>query len=142
MVALSTKLTDADKAVDFTKPIAGHVSQSIKQVFTLERVRELSHAKLQIDARENITKDQFGNIYVVIMAKLMDGEVYTVTAWVGAEKWTGTEKKIVLVKEYKKFKRFSDEMMTYIQDQSFIAFGKSNLAILKARHAAKLPSLT
>jgi len=33
------KLTDADKAVDFTKVIQGHVSQSIKQVFTIERTR-------------------------------------------------------------------------------------------------------
>jgi hypothetical protein len=65
MRAVTKALTDADKAVDFTQVIQGHVGQSVKQVFTLERVRTLKNPKLQLIAQEHIVKDQFGNLYVV-----------------------------------------------------------------------------
>lgn len=131
------RLTDADKQVDFTKVIQGHVSQNIKQVFQIERTRRMVDKNLLIEAAENIVKDQFGNLYVVFIAKLMDGELYACTAWVGAEKWTGTQKTIVLVKEWKKFKRFSDELLTHFQSMAMFSFAKTNLAILKGAQAAK-----
>lgn len=131
-------ITDADKAVDFTQVIQGHVGQSVKQMFSVERTRARSHKALYIDALEHIVKDQFGNLYVVFAAKLMDGEVYTVTAWVGAEKWTGTVRKIVLVREWKKFKTFDDDLLAALQNMAFVSFGRANTAILKARHAGKL----
>lgn len=132
------RLTDADKAVDFTQAIQGHVSQHTKQLFTVERSRDLLEHKLAIQARENIVKDQFGNIYVVFVARLMDGDVWSVTQWVGAEKWNGLQKRIVLVREWKKFKRFDDALLSYLQQQAFVAFGKANVAYLKGRHAAHL----
>lgn len=142
MVAISQDLSDADKGVDFTKVIQGHVGQGIKQVFTIERTRNRRHPKLQIEALEHIVKDQFGNLYVVFLSKLMDGDLYACTAWVGAEKWTGTTKGIVLVKEWKKFRTFSDDLLACIQNLAFVSFGNANLAILKARQAASLPQLS
>lgn len=135
------KLTDADRAVDFTRVIQGHVSQNIRQRFTVQRTRLRIHRKLQIEAMEHIVKDQFGNLYVVFTARLMDGEVYACTAWVGTEKWTGTEKRLVLVKEWKKFPSFNDDLLAAIQNLAFHALGSANLGILKARCAAKLPSV-
>jgi hypothetical protein len=136
-----TRLTDADKAVDFTQAIQGHVSQHTKQVFNLERARDLVNHELAIQARENIVKDQFGNLYVVFVARLMDGDVWSVTNWVGADKWDGLSKRIVLVREWKKFKTFSDDLLTYLQQQAFVAFGKANVAYLKGQHAARLTSI-
>lgn len=132
-------MTDADRAVDFTKVIQGHCGQSVKQVFTVERSRMRVHRELKIEAMEHIVKDQFGNLYVVFTSGLMDGEVYGCCAWVGTEKWTGTEKRLVLVKEWKKFRAFNDALLAAIQDWAFLAFGNANMAILKSKHAAKLP---
>lgn len=133
------EMSDADKAVDFTQIIQGHVGQRVKQVFTCERTRTRRHRKLQIEAIEHIVKDQFGNLYVVFTAKLMDGEVYAVVAWVGAEKWTETGKKLVLVKEWKKFPSFNDDLLAALQNLAFVSLGKANIAILKGRSAGKLP---
>jgi hypothetical protein len=140
--AVKTALTDADKAVDFTSVIQGHVSQNIRQVFTVERTRLRVHRALSIEAMEHIVKDQFGNLYVVFTAKLMDGEVYACTAWIGAEKWTGMEKRIVLVKEWKRFPGFNDDLLAAIQNLAFCSFGNANIAILKGRRAAQLPAVT
>ena len=138
----ASKLTDADKAVDFTQVIQGHVGQSVKQVFTIERTRGRNHPKLSIDALEHIVKDQFGNLYVVFVARLMDNEVYTVTAWVGKNIWTATGKKLVLVKEWKKFPSFNDDLLACLQNMAFVSFGRTNIAILKARRAANLVSVS
>lgn len=140
--AVKCALNDADKAVDFTTVIQGHVSQSIRQVFTTERTRLRRHDRAQIEALEHIVKDQFGNLYVVFVAKLMDGEMYVCTAWVGAEKWTANGKNLVLVKEWKKFKTFSDDLLAAMQNLAFYSFASANLAILKARHSAKLPAIS
>lgn len=136
------KLTDADKAVDFTQVIQGHVGNSVKQVFQIERTRARICKQLKLEALEHIVKDQFGNLYVVFLARLFDGEVYAATAWVGSYKWTGTEKKLVLVKEWKKFPSFNDDLLALIQNMAFISFGNSNVAILKARHAARQLAVT
>jgi hypothetical protein len=139
--AVKAALTDADKSVDFTNVIQGHVGNSVRQQFTIERTRVRLHRKLQIEAHEHIVKDQFGNLYVVFTSRLMDGEVYASTAWVGAEKWTGAEKKVVLVKEWKRFKAFNDDLLAAIQNLAFHALGSANLAIIKARRAAQLPAI-
>lgn len=138
----AAKLTDADKGVDFTEVIQGHVGQTTKQRFTCERSRVIENRALRLEANENIVKDQFGNLYVVFTARLIDGEVYAVTAWVGAEKWTGQAKQLVLVGEYKRFHTFSDSLLGFLQDRAFIAFGRATLAILKARKTAKLPMIS
>lgn len=139
--AVKADLTDADKAVDFTRVLQGHVGSSIKQTFTVERTRLRKHARLELDAMEHIVKDQFGNLYVVFTAKLMDGEVYACTAWVGAEKWTDRGKEIRLVREWKQFRTFNDDLLAAIQNLAFHALGTANLAIIKARHAAQLPAI-
>lgn len=139
--AVKAALTDADKAVDFTQVIQGHVGQNVRQQFTVERSRVREHRRAQISAVEHIVKDQFGNLYVVFVAKLFDGELYTNVAWVGAEKWTGTGKQLVLVKEWKKFRTFSDDLLAAIQGLAFLSFANTNLAILKARHAGKLAAI-
>jgi hypothetical protein len=139
--AVRAALNDADKAVDFTRVIQGHVGNSVRQVFTIERTRLRVHAKLQIEALEHIVKDQFGNLYVVFTAKLMDGEVYASTAWIGAEKWTGKGKEIVLVKDWKRFGSFNDDLLAAIQNLAFHALGTANLAIIKGRHAAQQPAI-
>lgn len=140
--AVKAALTDADKAVDFTSVIQGHVSQNITQRFTVERTRLRVHQKLSIEALEHIVKDQFGNLYVVFTAKLMDGEVYACTAWIGAEKWTGMGKQLVLVKEWKRFPGFNDDLLACVQNIAFCSFGNANIAILKGRRAAQLPAVT
>jgi hypothetical protein len=128
------KLTDADKAVDFTEAIQGHVSQTTKQVFTEERSRNLHNRWLQLECREHIVKDQFGNLYVVFAAKLLDGELYAVTSWI-AHPHRG------LVKQYRKlgFRRFDDDLLAYLQNEAWVALGRATVAILQARQAAKLP---
>jgi hypothetical protein len=141
MQPLTRALTDADKGIDFTQCIQGHVSQSIKQVFTTERSRSLRNDSLQINAEEHIVKDQFGNLYVVFTANLIDDEVYACTAWVGAEKWTGTEKTLVLVKEFKKFKTFNDSLLAMLQGIAFLQFGKETITILKGRNAANMAAV-
>lgn len=140
---LKTRLPkDADLHVDFTEVIQGHVGQSIKQVFTSERERTLVNRELNLMAREYIVKDQFGNLYVVFTSVLGDGEVYAVTDWVGAEKWTGVAKATVLVRDYKRFRAFNDDLLAYLQHKAFLEFGRANLAILKSRHAANLINTT
>ncbi len=141
MHATRTGLNDADKSVDFTQVIQGHVSQNIRQQFTVERTRLRVHRRAQIEAMEHIVKDQFGNLYVVFTAKLMDGEIYACTAWVGAEKWTGAQKSIVLVREWKRFRGFNDDLLSAIQNLAFHSLASANLAIIKARHAAQLPAI-
>lgn len=132
------RLTDGDKAVDPTTAIQGHVSQSIEQKFTIERTRLRVHKRAKIEAEELILKDQFGNLYVTFRARLMDGEVHVANAWVGSEKWDGTQKRIVLVREWKRFKTFNDDLLGAIQDLAFHSFASANLAYLKGRHAASL----
>lgn len=132
-------LNDNDRGVDLSQAAQGHVSQRIKQIFTVKRSRIIRHKEARIEAREEIQTDQFGNLYVFIAAKLFDGEMHSVTAWMGAEKWTGTEKKIVLVKPWKKFKRFDDSCLEAVQTWAFLVLAQANLAILKGRHAGKLP---
>jgi hypothetical protein len=56
---------------------------------------------------------------------------------VGAEKWTGTEKKLVLVKEWKQFGSFNDAMLEALQHMAFVCFGRETVTILKGRNAAK-----
>lgn len=137
------KLSDADKAVDFTQVIQGHVGPSTKQVFRIERTRARIYKPLQLEAVEHIIKDQFGNLYVTFLARLFDGELYACTAWVGTEKWVaGTQKKLFLVKEWKRFKAFNDDLLACLQDMAMFSFGKANIAILKARHAAKQLAVT
>jgi hypothetical protein len=136
--AVKAALSDADKSVDFTSVIQGHVSQQVRQVFTIERTRLRVHKRAQIEAHEHIVKDQFGNLYVVFTSRLMDGEVYACTAWVGAEKWTDTGRTIKLVREWKRFKTFNDDLLGAIQGLAFHALASANLAILKARHSALL----
>lgn len=137
------KLTDADKGVDFTQAIQGHVGQSTKQVFTVERTRARICKPLKLEALEHIVKDQFGNLYVVFVARLFDGELYSCTAWVGSYKWVaGTEKRLFLVKQWKKFKTFGDELLACLQDMAFFTFGKTNIGILKSRHAGKQLAVT
>lgn len=135
------KLTDADKAVDFTQVIQGHCGQRVKQIFTCERTRLRRHPQLQIEAQEHIVRDQFDNLYVVFTANLFDGDIYAVTAWVGTERWCNGDKRLFLVKEWKKFPAFNDAMLTALQELAFISLGKANLAILKSRHAAKLTAI-
>lgn len=124
------KLNDADKAVDFTQVIQGHVSQSVKQVFHVERERTIHNRKLQLEAREIIVKDQFGNLYTCFVAKLIDGEVYAVTRWV-AHPHSG------LVAELRKLgaRRFDDALLAWLQDEAFLAFGRATIALMKSRHA-------
>jgi len=131
------KLNDADKAVDFTEVIQGHVSQSVKQQFTLERTKVVLNRTLNLEAREHIVKDQFGNLYTVFTAKLIDGEVYAVTRWV-AHPHSG------LVKEFRKLgaRRFDDNLLAWLQEEAFVAFGRATLAILKARQAGKMPMIS
>jgi hypothetical protein len=43
-----------------------------------------------------------------------------------------------LVKEWKAFKSFNDDLLGAIQTLAFHSFGQANVNILKARHAAKL----
>lgn len=132
------KLTDADKGVDFTKVINGHVSHNLKnQRFTIKRTRACGHKKLKLEMLEHIVQDQFGNLYVVFISKLMDQEVYSCTAWVGSEKWDGTQKTTVLVKEWKKFKTFNDELLACFQNMAAYTFAKHNLQFMKGALAAK-----
>lgn len=137
--AIVHKLTDADRGVDFSEAIQGHVSASVTQRFTCERSRIVDCRRLQLEAAEHIVKDQFGNVYVVFTSKLMDGDVYAVTDWVGTQK-PGFP--LRLVKEFKSFGGFSDNMLGYLQDKAFVAFGRATEAILKGRQAAKLPMIS
>lgn len=131
------RLNDADKDIDFTEVIQGHVSQSVKQVFNIERTRVIFNRKLNLEARENIVKDQFGNLYTVFIAKLIDGEMYAVTRWV-AHPHSG------LVKEMRQLgsRRFDDNLLAWLQDEAFVSFGRATLAILKGRQAAKMPMIS
>lgn len=132
------KLSDADKGVDFTKVINGHVSHNLKnQKFTIERTTARAHKALKLEMLEHIVKDQFGNLYVTFLARLMDNELYSCTAWVGAEKWTGAGKKIVLVKEWKKFKTFGDELLACFQNMAAYTFAKHNLTFMKGAVAGR-----
>lgn len=129
------KLNDADNAVDFTSILQGHVSQTIKQVFTLKRREIRVHRKLALEAVESIVEDQFGNCYVVFHAKLLDGEVWACADWVGTWRWTNATKQMMLVKEWKRFRRFNDDLLGYFQDKAFVALGRVTAGILKARNA-------
>lgn len=132
-------MTDADKQVDFTVAIQGHVGASIKQRFTCERTRTLTNERLRMDIAEHIVKDQFGNLYVVFSTQLIDGELYTVTDWVGKQP-PGFP--LTLVKEFKRFPGFNDDLLAYLQEKAFVSFGREALAILKARQAAKLTMIS
>lgn len=135
--AVKAALSDADKAVNLDSVIQGHVGTDVRQIFTIKRTASISNKRLGMDAAEYIKVDQFGNLYVQIAARLMDGEVYVTTAWVGIEKWTDRGKELVLVKEWKKFKTFSDALIDAIRLLAFHSLGQTNLAVMKARHAAR-----
>ena len=130
------KLRDSDNATDFTQVLQGHVSQSVQQEFTEERTRVIMNKRLKLEAREHIVKDQFTNLYVVFTARLIDGEVYAVTTWVGSKN-KGLNKRFLALTS-----KFDDTLLAYLQDGAFVAFGKATLAILKSRQAAKLPMVS
>lgn len=120
---------DADQQVDFTSMLQGHVSQSIKQVFKVERARTIQNTKLRIACREYVLKDQFGNIYVSFTARLLDGELWGHGVWVAHPK-TG------LNKAFKQFGSFNDLLMRCLQDEAFVVFGRANVQIMRSRQAA------
>lgn len=132
-------VTDAERSIDPTSVCQNHVSQSITQNFSIERSRTLHNKRLNITMLEHILKDQFGNLYVEFVSRLADGESWAVADWVGTEKWTelGT-KEIVLVRDYKRFKTFSDDLLAYLQEKAFIAFAQETLTWLKGQNAATL----
>ena len=137
MNATIFKLNDADRAVNYTEAIQGHVGPSVPQVFTEKRTRVLFNRRLNLECREHIVKDQFSNLYVVFTAKLLDGEMYAVTRWV-AHPVNG------LVKELRALgaRRFDDALLGWLQDEAFLAFGRMTVAILKGRQAAALPMIS
>lgn len=115
--------------------LQGHVSQSIKQVFRMERKRELSNKKLKLECREYLVKDQFTNLYCVFVSDLIDAERHCVPCFVGSET-RGLNKK------YKVFKTFSDDMLTHMQNEAWVIFGRATVSIMKARNAANVVTLT
>lgn len=129
-----TTLSDADRAFDFTEAIQGHVGQSTRQIFTEERSRVLVNRRLNLECREHIVKDQFGNLYVVFVAKLIDNELYSVTHWV-AHPHTGLVRKL----RHLGFHRFDDACLQHLQDDAWVAFGRATVAILRSKQAANLP---
>lgn len=116
--------------VDFTKVMQGHVSQTVTQQFAIQRHRVIENRKLRLECREFVVKDQFRNLYVVFTAKLIDGEVYSVTTWVGSEV------KGLVARFRAKYGHFNDGLLTYLQDEAFVAFGRATVEILKSRQAA------
>lgn len=136
------KLTDAVKSLDPTSVLQGHVSQSITQNFNIERTRLRHNKRLNISMMEHICKDQFGNLYVVFISQLPDGDVWAVADWVAVEKWNEAgAKETVIVREYKKFKTFNDDLLAYLQDKAFHAFSLEVLAWLKGQNAATIASM-
>lgn len=115
--------------------LQGHVSQSIKQVFTCERKRTRVQKKLKLEMREYLIKDQFTNLYCVFVADLIDAERHCVPCFIGSET-RGLNKK------YKAFQSFSDDMLHHMQDEAWVIFGRATAAIMKARNAANVVTLT
>lgn len=127
--------------------IQGHVSQKIRQRFKLERTREIRSKRLKLDAVEFIVVDQFGNKYFLFRALLFDGEIYEVAQWFweGARAsdevstFGGNGVRGRLVGEFKRFREVNDALMDFAREQAFLAFGRSNLAIAKAKSLSASP---
>lgn len=139
MVALR-KLTDADKGVDWmARFFVGLVKADVEPKFQIRRSGEIKAPGVRpaLVLEEKIAADQFGNLCVGFAAHLFDGELWAWGAWVGYEKWTESGKSLVLVKSWKKFRVFDDAMMDALRARAFTMIAEANLAILKARHAAK-----
>ena len=114
--------------------LQGHVSQTIKQNFKIERRRELKHKKLNLDCREYLMRDQFTNLYCVFVADLIDGERHCVPSFIGSDT-RGINKK------YRQFPLFNDDMLSFLQQEAWVLFGRQTVAVMKARHAANVATL-
>lgn len=139
---LKFALTLADKAVDPTTAIQGHCGQTVNQRFQTRRAMVLVCEPLSMEAMEHVEEDQFGNLYLQMKARLADGELHTHDAWIGTYRWVNAERRLIPVKEWKKFDRLSDGLFDAFRTQSFAILGERNRLILIARHAAKLPMVT
>lgn len=133
---ISPNFNDAAKSIAAgPDAIDGHVSQKTKQLFKVERTREIKHPKLNIEAVEWILEDQFGNKYFLFRSMLFDGELYDVAQWF----WCGGIDRLGLVGDFRQFKTVNDALIDFARDSAFIAFARTNLLILRARKKSTSP---
>lgn len=114
--------------------LQGEVSHDRRQDFRVERKRVRKEPKLKLEMREYIVKDQFTNLYVVFVANLIDGERHCVPTRVGSEA-KGLRQK------YAHFHKFSDNMLTYLQQEAFVLFGRQTVEIMRARQVANVVTM-
>lgn len=135
------KLNDADRGVDYSVVLKGHVVPRDShgneiEVTYLQGARDYFESDiLKFEVTESHVQDMMGNTYVVFTTRLEDGEIYASAVWLGFEKWSDKgQRELILTRQWKKFKVFDKDLRDYLRNLAEIDFGRANLELMKVKY--------